>query len=112
MGGHRLLAEVECDQRVAGVQFQGLAYVLMRHRVVVCLVLHVVVDIDLDRLDVDVAVGVAGQRFERGLVELLERQATVTRQLLERLFVELIEQGTDTLIEFDQREEGVVAKAG
>ena len=53
-----------------------------------------------------------GQRFERGLVELLERLPTVTRQLLERLFVELIEQGTDTLIEFGQREEGVVAKAG
>ena len=32
MGGHRLLVEVERDQRVAGVQFQCLAHVLVWNR--------------------------------------------------------------------------------
>ena len=66
------------------------------------LVLHVVVDIDLDRLDIDVAVGVARQWFESRLVEPLERLTAVARQLLERLLVQLIEQGTDALVQFGQ----------
>ena len=38
----------------------------------VVLVLDVVVDVDLDRLDIDEAVGVARQRPEGGFVQLLE----------------------------------------
>ncbi len=66
MGGHRLLAEVQCDQRPAGVQLQGFTHVLMRDRVVMFLVRHVVVDIDLDRLDVDLVVGVTGKGLSVG----------------------------------------------
>ena len=77
--------EVERDQRVTGVQFQCLAHVLVWNRVVMLLVVHVVVDIDLDRLDIDIAVGVARQWFESRLVESLERLTAVARQLLERL---------------------------
>lgn len=73
------------------------------------LVLYVVVDIDLDRFDVDIAVGLARQRFEGGLVELFEGLATVARQLFEGFVVELIKQSPDTLIELGQGEEGMVA---
>ena len=111
MRGHRLLAEVERDQGVAGVQLQGLTHVVVRDRVVMLLVLHVVVDIDLHRLDIDVTVGLTGQGSEGGLIELLKRLAAVARQLLERLLVQLLEQDTDALVQLGQREEGVVAQA-
>ncbi len=71
-------------------------------------ILHVIVDIDLDRIDVDIVVGVAGQGSER---RLFKRLAAVARKLLERLLVQFIEQGTDTLVQLRQREEGVMAQA-
>ena len=112
MGGDLALPEVHADQVLAGMQFQGFADVLVGHGVVMALVLNVVVDVDLDRLDLDEAVGVARQWPESRLVQLFERLAAVARQLFEGLVVQLLEQRADTLIELGQREEGVVAKAG
>jgi hypothetical protein len=43
--------------------------------------LHMIVDIDLDRLDIVVAIGLARQRSQCMLIELFEGIATVTLQL-------------------------------
>lgn len=56
-----------------GVQFQGLADLLVWYRVVVLLMLHVVVDVDINRLDIDIAIGVAGQGPQRGLIDPLRQ---------------------------------------
>ena len=60
VGGDPLLPEVEFDQRFTGVQVQLLAHILVRHRVIMVPILDMVVDIDRDRFDGDVAVGVPG----------------------------------------------------
>jgi hypothetical protein len=112
MGGDLALPEVEADQVLAGVQLQGFADVLVGNGVVVALVLDVVVDVDLDRLDLDEAVGVARQRPEGGFVQLFEGLAAVAWQLFEGLVVEFLEQRADTLIQLSQCEEAVVAKTG
>lgn len=67
MGRHRPLTEVQGDQGVNGVQLQGLADVLMRYRVMMLLIVHVIVDVDLHRLDLDIAVSLRGQRPQGGL---------------------------------------------
>jgi hypothetical protein len=59
MGGDQLLMEVELHKRVADMHLKAFTDVLMGHRVVVVLVVDVVVDVDLDCLDVDVAIGLA-----------------------------------------------------
>lgn len=108
--GDELPSEVGFHQGLAGVQFQPLPHVLVRHRVVVVLVLHVVVDIDLYRLDVPIAVRLARQRPECGSVELLEGRLATARQLLEGPTVQVLQQGADALVELSQGEEGVVAQ--
>ena len=60
MGGYQLPPEVDLHQVVAGMDFQMLTDVLVRHRVVVVLVADMVVNVDFDRLDCDVAVRVCG----------------------------------------------------
>ena len=55
--GDQLSPEVGFYQRVAGVELDLLANVLMGHRVAVQVVLDVVIDIDLDRLDRHIFVG-------------------------------------------------------
>ena len=102
MGGDLALPEGHGDQVFAGVQLQGFADVLVGNGVAMALVLDVVVDVDLDRLDLDEAVGVARQRPQGGLVQLFEGLAAVAWQLLEGLVVQFIEQGADTLIQFGQ----------
>ena len=56
MRRYQLLAEVDLHQRVAGMQLELLTDVLVRDRIVMLLVLYVIVDVDLDRLDVNVAI--------------------------------------------------------
>ena len=58
MSGHFLLAEVQINQVITSVQFQSLSYVLVGNRIVMLLILHVIVDVDLYRLDSHVAVRV------------------------------------------------------
>ena len=60
VGGDPLLPEVEFDQRFTGVQVQLLAHVLVRHRVIMVPILDMVINVDRDRFDGDVAVGVPG----------------------------------------------------
>ena len=60
VGGDPLLPEVEFDQRFTGVQVQLLAHVLVRHRVIMVPILDMVINVDRDRFDDDVAVGVPG----------------------------------------------------
>ena len=74
------------------------------------LILHVVIDIDLDRLDIDIAIRLRRQGFEGRFIELLERIPAVARQLLERFLIQLIKQAADTLVQLGQREKGVMAK--
>ena len=89
MAGHGPALEVQLDEGVAGVQFQALAHVLMRHRVMMLLVLDVIVDVDLHGLDVDVLIRLSGQGAQHGLIQLFERLAPVARQLLEGALVQV-----------------------
>ncbi len=75
-------------------------------------VLDVVVDIDLDRLDGNKAVGLSRQGLEGRPIQLLEGLPAVAGQLLERLVVEFDQQAGDAAVELGQREEGVVAQPG
>ena len=93
MRGHRLGPEVERDQRVTGVQLEALTHVLVRYRVMMLLILHVVVDIDFDRLDIDITVRMPRQRLEGRSIEHLEHLFPIARQLLERLLIEFLKQG-------------------
>ena len=77
----------------------------------VLLILHVVINVDLDRLDVHKAVRVRRQRLQCRLIEALEGRLTIAGQLFERLLVQFHQQGGDTLVELGQREEGVAAQA-
>jgi hypothetical protein len=55
-----MLFEVRYDQAITHVQLNPLAHILMRHRVEVVAVLHVVVDvlydIDFDVLDINILI--------------------------------------------------------
>ena len=79
---HQLSSEVSFHQRVTGVEFELLADVLMGYRVAVLFVLDVIVDIDLDRLDGHIPVGLAGERLQGRLVQLFKRRAAAAGQLL------------------------------
>ena len=79
MTGDLLLAKVELDEVLTGVQLDLLTDILVRDRVVVLIELDVVVDVDLAAANVDIRVRVLGQRFERGLVQGLEGLLAVTR---------------------------------
>ena len=63
MGGDAALVEVEFNQGVGRVQFKFLPDELVRHGVIMPLIVHVVVDMDGDRLNVDVVPGLWRQRF-------------------------------------------------
>ena len=56
------LPEVEFNQGVGGVQFEFLPDELVRYGVVMPLIVHVVVDMDGNRLNVDVVPGLWRQR--------------------------------------------------
>ena len=62
MGGDAALPEVEFNQGVGGVQFEFLPDELVRYGVVMPLIVHVVVDMDGNRLNVDVVPGLWRQR--------------------------------------------------
>ncbi|MNH21910.1 hypothetical protein D3C79_817440 [compost metagenome] len=76
------------------------------------LIADVIVDIDLDRFNGDVAIGMHRQRSQRRAVQLLKRFTPVTGQLLEWALVEFVQQGPDALVELGKREEGLMAQAG
>lgn len=79
MRGPLSLPEVEGDQGVTGMQLQCFTDVLVRYRVVVPAVLYVIVDIDLDRFDLDITIGVYGQRLQCRFVQLFESLPAVAR---------------------------------
>ena len=72
--GDPLLPEVEFNQRFTGVQVQLLAHVLVRHRVIMAPVLDMVINVDRDRFDGDVAVGVPGPRVLMPVYQAPRRQ--------------------------------------
>jgi hypothetical protein len=51
-----MLFEVRYHQAITHVQLNPLSHILMRHRVEVVAVLHVVVDIDFDVLDINILI--------------------------------------------------------
>ena len=59
MGRNGLALEVQADQRLTGVQLQLFTDSLMGYRVVMVLILHVIIDVDLHGLDIDIGVGPA-----------------------------------------------------
>ena len=76
------------------------------------LIADLIVDVDLDRFDGDIAIGMHRQWSQCRAVQLLKCFTSVTGQLLERTLVEFVQQGTDTLVELGQREKGLVAQVG
>ena len=60
MRGDLALPEGQGNQSVTGVQLKSLTNVLMRYRVVMLLILHVIVDVDLDRFDIYISVWMLG----------------------------------------------------
>ncbi|MDZ7869775.1 MAG: hypothetical protein U5L02_11380 [Rheinheimera sp.] len=75
-----------------------------------CIVLHVVIDVQFHLFDVGVLVGLARQMAKRGLVELLKPFAPVTAKLFKGPCVDLLKQGFDAMIQLGQREEGMVTQ--
>lgn len=73
------------------------------------LIADVIVDVDLDRFDGDIAIGMHRQWSQCRAVQLLKCVTSVTGQLRERTLVEFVQQGTDALVEFGKREEGLMA---
>ena len=112
MHRHPAALAVDLDQGVGGVQLQFLADIRMRHRVQVALVVDVIVDVDLDRLDCGVAVGVGRQRLECGTIDALEGLPAMAGQCLERTLIEFDQQGGDGFVQLRQREEGLMAQPG
>lgn len=55
-----MLPEVSGDQSITHMKLYRLTHILMRHRVKVMIVLHVVVDIDLGLLDINKLIGMGG----------------------------------------------------
>jgi len=88
MGRDALVMKINFQQVLAGMNFYRLADAMMRDRVQVLIVLDVIIDSDLGRLDIDKLIGLFWQRIQRWPVQLLKPLPTATRPLLERLVVE------------------------
>ena len=73
------LAEERRDQTVAHMKLNPLADKLMWYRVKVITVLHVVVDVNFDWLDINVLVRMTRQRRECSLINIFKRRSTVAR---------------------------------
>ena len=61
VGGDPLLPTIEFDQRFTGVQVRLLVHVMVRYRVIMVPILDMVINVERDRFDGDVPVGVPGQ---------------------------------------------------
>lgn len=109
MARDQLLLVIDLKQCVACMELQLLTHILVWHRVMVPLIADVIVDVDLDRFDGDIALGMHRQWSQCRAVQLLKCVTSVTGQLLERTLVEFVQQGTDALVEFGKREEGLMA---
>lgn len=105
MARDQLLLVIDLKQGVASMELQLLAHIMVWHRVMVLLITDVIVDVDLD----DIAIGMHRQWSQCRAVQLLKCVTSVTGQLLERTLVEFVQQGTDALVEFGKREEGLMA---
>ena len=84
----------------------------MRHGVVVLLVLHVVVDMDGHRLDVDILVRLWGQRLQGRFVEGLKGRVARAGPALEGPVVEVFKQGGDMAVQLIEGEELMMPQAG
>ena len=62
--GDLVVFEVNLNECLSGVQFEFLANILMWHRVMVLVELHVVVDVDLDSFNFDKPVWLTRQWFQ------------------------------------------------
>ena len=93
MARDQLLLVIDLKQGIARMELQLLTHILVRHRVMVLLIADVIVDVDLDRFDGDIAIGMHRQWSQCRAVQLLKRLASVTGQLLERALVEFVQQG-------------------
>ena len=60
MARDQMLLVIDLKQSVASMELQLLAHILVWHRVVVLLIADVIVDVDLDRFDGDIAIGCTG----------------------------------------------------
>ena len=57
MARDQLLLVIDLKQGIARMELQLLTHILVRHRVMVLLIADVIVDVDLDRFDGDIAIG-------------------------------------------------------
>ena len=60
--GNQLTRDIDLEQVIEGVEFHLAADMLMRNRVMVLLVFHVVIDIHLGLFDVPITPGLCRQR--------------------------------------------------
>jgi hypothetical protein len=92
-------------------QFHGSADMLVRHRVVMALVGHVVVDVDPRRLELRKHHRHCWQRLQGRCVQRREGRRPAAGQALERTLVEFDEQLRHGTVELDQAEEAPMAHA-
>jgi hypothetical protein len=83
MNGDLTSAEVNNNLMLLRLQLDDFAHVGMRHRIVVLLLLHVIVDFDLRGLDDDITVRMCGKGTQCRLVEGLKSGLAMAGQVLE-----------------------------
>jgi hypothetical protein len=104
-----LAAQQHLQRRGRDAQLHRGAHVLVRHRVVVPLEGHVVVNVHARRLELRQHHGLRRQRLERRRVQRLEGRRPAARQLLEGTLVQFGQQRGDGHVELTQAEEAAVA---
>ena len=110
MGRHQLAAVEDLHRLGRDARFDLFAEQPERHRVEVLVDLDVVVEVHPAALPVGIFIRRRRQRPQRGPVDLLVERAARGAPAAHRPIVELIDQLTDRLVQFGQREEPPVAQ--
>ncbi len=82
MARDQLLLVIDLKQSVTRMELQLLTHILVWHRVMVLLIADVIVDVDLDRFDGDIAIGIHWQWSQCRAVQLLKCVTSVTGHCL------------------------------
>lgn len=112
MSGHTAIVEEQLNLFARGMQFNGFANQLMRHRIQPLVELNVIIDVHFNAFNVRVLIGIGWQWQQCRPVNLFESLKTMALKAFKRFGIDLCQQGLNTLVEFTQREKGLVTQTG